>query len=75
MFYDNSAFRVENMHRPADNESAALLPCASEQVLQSTLCHWPSMPRSGFPVAFFGVEDREEWVDEGASFYNVAESK
>jgi superfamily I DNA and/or RNA helicase len=47
-----------------------LLPCVSEDVLQSKLCTWPDLPRPGFPLAFIACEGLEKWVDEGVSFYN-----
>jgi hypothetical protein len=47
-----------------------LLPCVSQDVLQSKLSLWPDLPRVGFPLAFLSCEGAEKWVDEGVSFFN-----
>jgi hypothetical protein len=50
-----------------------LEPFASSSVQNTPLANWDRLPRSGFPVVFLGCESSEDFVDEGASWFNEAE--
>lgn len=47
-----------------------LLPCAPSSLLD--LSRW-TFPNSQLPLLFEHINSKDEWVDEGASFYNAEE--
>ena len=47
-----------------------LLPCATPSTIDMT--GWP-FPNSRIPLLFDHISSKDEWVDEGASFYNTDE--
>lgn len=49
----------------------ALLPCAPSPTLD--LSTWDGLPNRQMPLFFEHIDAPDEWVDEGASFYNVGE--
>jgi hypothetical protein len=52
-----------------------LEPFASSSVQTTPLANWDRLPRPGFPVLFYGCESPEDFVDEGASWFNEAEER
>jgi hypothetical protein len=47
-----------------------LLPCATPSTLD--LSQW-NFPNTALPLLFEHIDSKDEWVDEGASFYNTEE--
>jgi hypothetical protein len=52
-----------------------LVSSAPQKVQQTGLLKWKPLKKSkpNFPILFFGSETPEEWVSEGASFYNAGD--
>ncbi|GAA98489.1 hypothetical protein E5Q_05175 [Mixia osmundae IAM 14324] len=46
---------------------------AAEQIKATPLLSWSGLSGSHIPLLFHGVDGEEDWVDEGASWYNVTE--
>lgn len=50
-----------------------LLACAPEAVQTTMLSSWHRLPRAQFPILFHDIDAAENFVDEGASWFNQVE--